>query len=268
MAIKLKTRIPKFSRALEKAAEKVIRRTKTQSHSAEYVARARLQAQLKALRQEYRAKEREYIKQFRHDISTLKKQGVIPEHYDARSAIPTSYLEGARNKFADIIMGKSKARKVKSKAFLKTLKESGANVSRGRVILPANEFVRKEQILTKGQPLRHSSYRVIKLDMSDPDELADRIEEIFAGLGPNEYVSFEVAGNLSHALYKNASALLNLLTKYTPAETQYLKILVVKNDKQYFQEVRKRADARDVARAKRKNQRARERRQRKRSRAA
>lgn len=91
-----------------------------------------------------------FLRSFRHNISVLKKQGLI-KNVDARSAMPGWKREGKRldtlvKKYDDVISNKLTAVKVPSKS-LKELKKAGFQVEKGRVMVPhaATETVSVEK---------------------------------------------------------------------------------------------------------------------------
>lgn len=79
---------------------------------------------------------RNELKQFRRDVSILKKKGILDKNlYDARSVLPTKYLKQQIKKFTNILKGEATTVKV-SKSKIKQYKEQGFTVKSGRVIVP------------------------------------------------------------------------------------------------------------------------------------
>lgn len=90
------------------------------------------------------------LKQFRHDVSILRKKGLLDKTiYDARSAKPTKYLKSQLKKFASVISGEASPIKV-SKEKAKYYKEKGMTVKNGKVVVP---HVRGEKVM----PVRSKS---------------------------------------------------------------------------------------------------------------
>jgi len=94
------------------------------------------------------------LRSFRHSISVLKKQGLLPKRtdttlkLDARSAIPSMKVKGKRldtlvRKFDDVVSGKTTALKVPSNQLPK-YRRAGFETARGRILVPhaANEKAR------------------------------------------------------------------------------------------------------------------------------
>jgi len=250
MASKLKTK--KFSGALEKAANKLIQRTSKKASGAEYIARARLQAQLKALRAEYKQREREYIKQYRHDLSVLKKQGLINKEIQARSAIPNPVLEAARTRFKDVLLGNTSARKVKP-SLLQKLREAGfKNVARGRVILPKDKVIRAGKVVELGAK---ATGRVGERIPLDAENMETQIHDISERLKSNQYIAYEVYGHKGLTLYKTAGSLLRQLLQYNLPKkqmTSHISIYTVNNQEAYFRQSELEAARRQAAKNKRK----------------
>lgn len=59
-----------------------------------------------------KALEREQLKAFRHNISQLKKAGIVSKKIDARAIKPSKHYKGLIRQFADVITGQTKAVKV------------------------------------------------------------------------------------------------------------------------------------------------------------
>lgn len=210
----------------------------------------RLRMQLRDLAKEYRAKEREYVKQFRHEIAILKRQGVVRKDYDARSIVPNPALEAARTKFADIITGKTAARRVKSKRFLETLKKSGANVLRNLVILPKEQYVRKEKIVDRSGRKRGQRKARMFLPLENQEGF---IEDLFSKLNKNQYITFDVAGNPVKFLFQSPSAFRDWINRYLreePKLEEYIEIYEIDNEEKYRETVKAHKEA--VERRKRK----------------
>jgi hypothetical protein len=86
------------------------------------------------------------LKAFRHDVSILRKKGLLDKTiYDARSATPTKYLKSQLKKFASVLTGEATPIKV-SKAKATYYREKGLTVKSGKVIVP---HVKGEKVMPK-----------------------------------------------------------------------------------------------------------------------
>ena len=244
-------KLTKFRRALDRAAKRasknVIRAGEGEIESA--AAEMRLRANLEMLAREYHAKERDYIKQFRHEIATLKRQGIVSKRYDARGVLPTRHLENVRRQFADVLAGETRARRVKNQGLLDTLRQAGARLVNRRVILPSDQFVRGKSILTKGAGKSGTSIKRIKLK----GDWETTLGRMMKNLGPDEYAAFSVAGNPYRILFKGEDTLVRHLTRYLEQKNlpEFIDIFRVPNQTEFFAEMRERDVERAVARIER-----------------
>lgn len=86
------------------------------------------------------------LKQFRHDVSILRKKGLLDKTiYDARKATPTKYLKAQLKKFGSVLSGEATPIKV-SKEKAKYYREKGLSVKNGKVIVP---HVKGEKVMPK-----------------------------------------------------------------------------------------------------------------------
>ena len=122
------------------------------------------------------------LKAFRHDVSILRKKGLLDKTiYDARKATPSKYLKAQLNKFAAVIRGEATPIKV-SKEKAKYYKEKGLTVKSGKVIVP---HVKGEKVMpaSKGADFR----KVIrgkggKISVIDLGVRADSMHEFIQAL--------------------------------------------------------------------------------------
>lgn len=248
----------RFSRLYQRAAKRAARRVEQSGRADIKVVEMRLRAQLRELEREYRAKEREYIKQFRHEIATLKAQGLVPRTYDARSVVPNPYLEGARTRFAEILLGEKKARPVKSRSAIDALRDMGVRVVRGRAILPPEQHVRKGRIVTRVERGPRGE-RIIRLR----GDFEQKIADVFAKLKPGQYVGFRVAGNPYRTLFKSQASLMRELNKYRTSEPElenWLSIFEVSDESDFAEQMAEADAEREAERARKRDQRRRSRR--------
>ncbi|MBV8060341.1 MAG: hypothetical protein JO253_02300, partial [Alphaproteobacteria bacterium] len=73
----------------------------------------------------------EQRKKFRHDISQLKRKGLVSKQIDARKAVPTRALKAALKQFDDVLTKEARVYKL-PKQFVTGYKEAGYRVKGGR----------------------------------------------------------------------------------------------------------------------------------------
>lgn len=78
---------------------------------------------------------RNELKQFRHDVSILKRKGLLDKSIDARSIKPSKYLKSQVKRFKSVISGGASPVKV-SKSTAANLKKRGIDVKNGRAVIP------------------------------------------------------------------------------------------------------------------------------------
>lgn len=256
----------RFQRLFQRAAKRAARRIERSGHDEIKIAEMRLRAQLRDLAREYRAREREYVKQFRHEIALLKKQGLVSKDFDARSITPNPALEAARTRFADIIAGKSAARHVKSRSFLDTLRKAGAKIAGGnRVILPKEQYVRGEKIVDRSGQKRGQRKARLRLPVTGQQAWADNL---FAGLKQGQYVTFDVAGNPVKFLFSSPKAFLDWINRYTDNNAQlenFIEVYEIEDEQKYRESVKRHENAVENRQRKRETARKRKYRNKKRS---
>src|SRR6202012_2424729 len=77
---------------------------------------------------------RNELKQFRHDVSILKRKGLLDKSIDARSIKPSKYLKSQIRKFGNVLRGEASPVKVK-KSNIAALKSRGFTVKNGRAVI-------------------------------------------------------------------------------------------------------------------------------------
>lgn len=75
------------------------------------------------------------LKQFRKDLASLKRKGLVDHKYDARSQVPTKYLKSQLKRFADVLSGDKGAVKVRDKKKRAAYKAQGYEVKGDRVLV-------------------------------------------------------------------------------------------------------------------------------------
>lgn len=168
------------------------------------------------------------IRQFRHSVAVLKKQGLLPKSIDARSVYPNSKVRGKKlstlvRKNDDIVSGKSSAVKVPP-AKLKQLRKAGFETQQGRVIYPhsATEkpvFRAGEISLINRSGLErvqiHIPFQDVEKYLRDIQRDAKRIN---AMKRKNEYFGFKIYGNSTN-VYGSIELALEALSGYLSSFT-------------------------------------------------
>lgn len=163
----------------------------------------RYKGQLSDIRREYEAEataltranrelESDYrvlARQFRREISVLKKKKLLPKGVDVRKAVPTPALGRALNRLYDVVIGRRTARKV-SVPVAKKLKSEGFQVEQGRVILDPKYAIKK------GGVVRRDDGKAITI-IQFGKNFEKQIDKLFAGLGPGQYVGIDLGNNFS-----------------------------------------------------------------------
>jgi len=123
---------------------------------------------------------RNELKQFRHDVSILKRKGLLDKSIDARSIKPSKYLKSQVRKFGNVLSGNASPVKVK-KSNIAALKARGFAVKNGRAVVPHNpgEKVRSARGSFKVITPTRGGGKIEKLDLAlDPDDINQWIEDL------------------------------------------------------------------------------------------
>jgi hypothetical protein len=159
------------------------------------------------------------LRKFRHDISQLKKRGLISKEVDARSVKPTSHFHKLINRFDDVLSGKATPVKL-SKSETKNLKAAGYDVYKGKVLFPhsAGEKISVQ----KGHAKVRQANGVERVTIPIPyHQLEDYLEKIETNAETidnmkrdDEYFAFKFYGNRSVSKYGDIGLLLEDLRQY------------------------------------------------------
>lgn len=164
------------------------------------------------------AAERATLKKFRHDISVLKKKGLLDKKYDARSVEPTKYLKTKIREFGAVLSGEAAPVKV-SKKKADYYKEQGFTVARGRVIVPTapgeKVYPTRGDFRVKITGHGGSITRIdLGLSRNDIHLWAAQLQSAHVKLKENEKLTFQLYGNNSHKTFKTPEQMLMYLEQY------------------------------------------------------
>jgi hypothetical protein len=147
------------------------------------------------------------IREFRKELSRLKKNGVLPKEIDVRRATPTTGLIRRLTNLHGVARGYEKTVKL-SKAEIARHKQEAARqgvpvVTRGnRLVVEAkprggHPGVTRGKGKAAGPTSPWRIKRRIHIGDMDEDELSEAVDEIFDNLKPGEKVSIEIGDNLA-----------------------------------------------------------------------
>lgn len=166
---------------------------------------------------------RQELKEFRHQVALLKKNGLIDrKKYDARKVINSGnsgkYLKSQIKKFSDVIKGEAKPVKV-SKEKQKYYKERGYKIKSGKVIVPKKS---NENIYgTHGDFVRvtkHPSGKITVIDLgmktSSITKWKEQLRKKKLKLSGDERLAFSFSGNNSYMTFRTIDQLLDYLDNY------------------------------------------------------
>lgn len=180
------------------------------------------------------------LRSFRHAISVLKKQGLIPKRadtsvkIDARSVIPSMKVKGKRldtlvKKFDDIVSGKATALSVPKKELPK-FRRAGFQTARGKLIVPhaATEKVR----IVGGQVTVKNPKGIERIQIPVPfqnlkqylRDIKKNANTINALKGKREYFGIRFMGGQRANFYADIRDLIRDLERYesvVSARTRY-----------------------------------------------
>ncbi len=146
------------------------------------------------------------LKQFRHNVSILKKKGILKnELYDARSVIPTKYLNSQIKKFESVINGTAQAVKVTAEK-KKHYEKMGYMVKGSAVIVPVRK---NERVFAhKGDfriSLKAKGGTIIKIDKGmdaeNINEWVDNLKNNRVKLKSDEILAVQLYGNNMHRTF-------------------------------------------------------------------
>lgn len=142
---------------------------------------------------------RNELKQFRHDVSILKRKGLLDKSIDARSIKPTKYLKSQVKRFGIVLRGEASPVKV-TKQTRAQLKSRGFDIKGERAIVPhlPGEKVRATRGTYKVVTPTRDGGRIEKLDLAlDPDDINQWIDDLRNNrmrVGDDEELMFQLRG--------------------------------------------------------------------------
>jgi hypothetical protein len=166
---------------------------------------------------------RAQLKEFRHEVSLLKKHGLITKgKYNARSVTPTKYLKSVISKFKNVLVGHATTAKV-SKEKQKYYSGKGYTVKNNRVIVPISA---NERVISSHGDFRvrtqHATGSITRIDLGlSNDNINTWAKELSARkikLKEGERISFQLYGNNSFQSFQKFSQLIDYLQYYSAFE--------------------------------------------------
>lgn len=170
------------------------------------------------------------LRSFRHGVSVLKKQGLLPsklsprKKLDARKALPNWKIKGKRldtlvRKYDDVVTGKASAVSVPPST-LKSLRKSGFETAQGKVLVPhskqetarftgGNIRIKNKNGIERVQiPIEFHNLRQYLEDLKKNTTLIDRMKR------RDEYFGIRFFGGQRANFYRNIDALISDLERY------------------------------------------------------
>lgn len=161
------------------------------------------------------------LKEFRHNVSLLKKKGLIKkDKYDARSIKNEGqvgkYLRSVMRQFGDVLKGEAVPVKA-NKQQIKQYKEKGYKVKNGRVIVPKKQ---NEKVLITKSGIKHTittaSGKISRLNLNfDPKNILSWRKELRKiKLKPNERIALQFNGENFYQTYSSIEQLIERFEIY------------------------------------------------------
>jgi hypothetical protein len=154
------------------------------------------------------------LRSFRHNVSVLKRKGLVSPKVDARSVTPTKTLRAAIKKFSDVLSGNARVFTVpKGKTVGQYAEDYSIRGAHGHIVLPKSERLnRKGQIVTaKMGPIASMTRQALPTGADYESKLRAQL----AALGPLKdgelYGVRRKDGGYALKFYTNPEDLLNLL---------------------------------------------------------
>jgi len=164
-------------------------------------------------------------RKFRHAVSVLKKQGLIPASIDARSAIPSKTVRGKSlstlvRKYDDVLSGKQTALTVPPSK-LKAYRKAGFSTTQNSKILVPHSATEKARLNRAGEVSIKSKAGIERVQIPVPyhrlsqylKDIARDHKRIDAMKRKNEYFGFRFFGNNTN-LYSDILSAIESISKY------------------------------------------------------
>jgi hypothetical protein len=177
------------------------------------------------------------LRQFRHAVSVLKKQGLIPgKTVNARSVRPFQKrggksLESYVRKFRDVVSGRAQVVELPRGAVIEQHKMGRKSVGRGKVLIPKDPSERL--VVSKSGAVSHvekkTGIRSTELPFRITDKAAiERARQVAKEQPGKKWWGYEVKGSKGGSVYEWDSLdlmLRDLKTKYKRKVWKYISIL-------------------------------------------
>lgn len=161
------------------------------------------------------------LKSYRHNLSILKKKGLVSPKIDARSHKPTRYMLAKIKSLKNVLEGREKALKVSQKSARAYKEDPNIRIVRNRVIVPIDTADKKTRVL-KGmlatkRVLATGEREVIRLPrrlglLGLMQELEKPTFDFHKN--PNDKFAFEIYSNMSAQFFGTAKQMKEYLEKY------------------------------------------------------
>jgi hypothetical protein len=142
-------------------------------------------------------------KQARKDLSKLKRKGLFSGKVRGRKI--TSKLRSLIAKFSDVIAGRARVFKVKTKKQRNDLKLQGIEVVKGKAIVEKDKLVKNGKVFLAGG----KKARIYTLDLENPEA---SIFSIWEKLQPKYGLAVRIERNSGYQLYDTPEDLISALT--------------------------------------------------------
>jgi hypothetical protein len=173
----------------------------------------------------------EEVRIFRHQVSTLKKAGLLPSTINTRTASPTQTIKGPRwgveslqhriAEFGAVLQGKATPVTLKSEKDIEHYRNQGYTVTKlegtkPRVIVPhaPDEIVKVEKGSIVRIPGKGLKSVQIPIEYHNVDDYISQLKALKLDAGPDAYFGFNFFGGKSHMLFSNTSLLAEYFQHY------------------------------------------------------
>lgn len=165
------------------------------------------------------------VREVRHDVSQLKKAGLVSQRIDVRSYVPTKYMLKKIRKNADVLRGEVETVKA-PKDIRKKYVEKGLFEQRGSVLVVPKEYHNQRTKIKRGlleisRPLGYGEERrvILPFKATDMEAVANKLRDdpTLDGLKePDELFGFRLFGhNMATIGFPDADELADyILTRY------------------------------------------------------
>ena len=146
------------------------------------------------------------IRQFRKDVSQLRKQGFLPPEVKATSAVPTRGLLQRIENLPTIARGEQRAVKI-PKGLRETVLRQGVEIRGGKALLSPEFTIDKKGELQRRNVFGEGFVGTRRVYIDTPRaDVENRIKGVFNSLGKDEYVTIQL-GESNHSMLFNSSDL-------------------------------------------------------------